>query len=144
MRQPKQLAAKLPLARFIGTRWIVAMCETDWSKFRHGIASEANERLTVVLESFSEDGEAELPRGSFRWFARTSSDPVGVEMGAFEARGVVLQGRRAVIDGRDAFFVTNIVNDAPPPLPAKRKRRERDDRQAVLPLGYRKPKGIVT
>jgi len=144
MRQPRRVAAELPLARFTGARWIVAMCETDWGKFRYEIAPETNERLTAILESFSEDGEADLPRGSFRWFARAPHDPIGVEMGAFEARGVVLHGRRAVIDGRDAFFITGVVDDAPSPGPAKRKRRERDERQTLLPLDYGKTRGDVS
>lgn len=141
MRQPRRVAAQLPLARFTGTRWIVAMCEADWSIFRYEVAPEANERLTAVLESFGENGEGDLPRGSFRWFARAADDPVGVELGAFEALGVVLHGRRSVIDGRDAFFVTRIVDDGPPPARPKRKRRDHDDRQSNLPLDYGKPKG---
>lgn len=135
MRRPRRAAAELPRARFLGRRWIVAMCEHEWSVFQHAIAPGANERLTAILDSFCEDGEADVPPSAFRWFAPADGDPIGVEIGAFEAKGVVLQGRRACVEGRDAFFVTSISVDAQPPQPeGRRSRRVPDERQRLLPL----------
>ena len=141
MGQVKRAAAKLPLARFQGERWTVAMCEPDWSKFCGGITTDACLRLTAVLESFCADGEADLPPGCFHWFARGQDDPAGVDQGAFEARGVVLIGRRAVIDGKETFFVTKVVDDSTPPAHTRRKPRQLDQRQRQLPFQYRKPRG---
>ena len=113
---------------------MVAMCEHDWNIFQQQISAEANERLTVVLESFCEYGDVDLPPSCFRWFMPTDDDPVGVEMGAFEAKGVVLHGRRAVNTGGDAFFVTKITLDAQLPPNGGRRGRARDDRQRDLPF----------
>jgi hypothetical protein len=110
------------------------MDEHHWQLFSRKIPAEANERLTVVLESFCESGSDDLPRACFRWFARADRDPAGVQMGAFEARGVVLQGRRAFIDGHNAFFITKITVDAEPQDNRRRRRRLSDDRQQDLPF----------
>lgn len=135
MHSPRRSAEELPLARFTGVRWVVAMSDKNWRIFRSGIAEKANERLTAILESFSEEGEVDLPRGCFRWFAPRAGDPNGVELGAFEAHGVVLSGRRAIIDRQNAFFITDIFIDKPSGDPPPRRRRSSDERQTLLPLG---------
>jgi hypothetical protein len=134
LRHPRRAAAEIPLARFEGARWNVAMCESDWRIFCERISSAANERLTVVLEHFCAAGEDDLPGGSLRWMTPLPSDPPGVAMGAFEARGVVLHGRKAVSGGRDTFFVTQIVVDQPQPTRPSGRRRNSDERQGFLPL----------
>lgn len=134
MGHPRRCNAELPTGRFVGPRWMIAMCESEWNIFRNEIPPEANERLTVILESFCQDGASDLPRGCFRWFGPAVGDPAGVEIGAFEARGVVLRGRRAFSNGRDAFFVTKITIDAQPPSKRGGRRRTRDERQSDLPF----------
>jgi hypothetical protein len=113
---------------------MIAMCEAEWSIFQYGIEPEANDLLTVIMETFCEEGDFDFPRGRFRWFARATDDPRGVDVGAFEARGVVLEGRRAFINGRDAFFVTKITIDTPPVPRRGRRYRTSDVRQRNLPF----------
>lgn len=134
MGHPRQRNAELPTERFVGPRWMIAMCDAEWSVFQNEIEPETNERLTATLESFCEDGDSDFPRGRFRWFAPSVTDPPGVEIGAFEVRGVVLHGRRAVCNGRDAFFVTKITIDSQPVPTRGRRSRASDERQSNLPF----------
>jgi hypothetical protein len=134
MRQPRLAEAEIPKARFVGALWTVAMCEKDWQDFC-AAPSNANERLTVVLEHFCEHGADNLPGASLRWLTPVAGDPASAHQGAFEARGVVLRGRRAPNGAGGMFFVTEIVVDAPPAGPTTRHRRNADDRQGFLPLG---------
>jgi hypothetical protein len=134
MGHPRRRNAELPTERFIGPRWMIAMWEAEWSVFQNAIEPEANERLTVILESFCEEGDSGFPRGRFRWFAPSVNDPPGVEIGAFEARGVVIHGRRAFSNGRDAFFVTKITIDTQPTPARGRRSRISDERQCDLPF----------
>lgn len=109
------------------------MREADWQTFRYALPGLAGERLTAILESFVETGEGDLPGRAFRWFAPDRHDPVGVRIGAFEAHGVVLIGRRAAIAGREAFFVEQITIDKAD-TPSPRRIRKIDDRQVQLPF----------
>jgi hypothetical protein len=117
------------------------MCEDEWSVFQNQILPEANERLTVIFESFCEDGPTDLPESCFRWFAPSHDDPPGVEIGAFEAKGVVLLGRRALINGRDAFFVTKLTVDPQPQPKRGRPPKGTDYRQRDLPFEQTNPGG---
>lgn len=140
MRQPKRKAAEIPLARFEGPRWAVAMCEGDWVRFGDDVPSEANERLTVIFEHLCRYGEDHLPKGVLRWMTPRVGDHAGVVTGAFESRGVVVHGRRSVVEGRATFFVTGIVVDPPAVEPEQGRGRGRgrargqDGRQGLLPL----------
>jgi hypothetical protein len=125
--------AEIPLARFSGARWTVAMCDKDWREFC-AVSAEANFRLTVVLERFCDHGEDNLPNGALRWMTPDSNRLPAAVTGAFEARGVVLHGRRAPSGSGETFFVTQIVVDPPAPPPAPPRRRNRDDRQGFLQL----------
>lgn len=125
--------AEIPQARFTGPRWTVAMCDKDWQEFC-ALPPEANERLTVVLEHFCEFGEEHLPGSSLRWLTADAGDPPSADVGAFEALGVVLRGRRASTGGAWTFFVTQVAVDPPPATPPDRRRRNTDDRQGFLPL----------
>ena len=134
MRQSRRAAAEIPQARFSGALWTVAMCDKDWQEFC-AVPSEANERLTVVLEHFCEFGEELLPGASLRWLTADAGDPPSADLGAFEARGVVLRGRRAPTGGGWTFFVTQVAVDPPPAAPSGRRKRNTDDRQGFLQLG---------
>lgn len=130
-RRTGRVAAELPQPRFNGACWVVVMCEQEWVRFKSGISYQAYFRLTASLEKFCEDGPDDLPRRSFRWLSSYGRDPGAARQGAFEAHGVVLHGRHGVTEGRDTFFVTDIVEDPldgrPPSLPPT-------DRQHRLPF----------
>lgn len=133
MRQSKRTAADTYQARFEGARWAVAMREVDWRQFC-SLPNAANDRLTVVLDHFCAHGEGDLPRSAFSWMSASASDPKDVRCGAFEARGVVIHGRRASSDARNIFFVTRITVDQPPDVQPRRRKRASDPRQGALPF----------
>lgn len=84
---------------------------------------------------FCEIGHADLPPGLFSWSKVASPGAERTVVGAFEARGVVVRGRRAVLDRRDAFFVTGIEVDPPTSGPRARPRpKGADDKQGRLAL----------
>lgn len=134
MRQSRRAVAEIPQARFSGALWTVAVCDKDWQDFC-AVPSEANERLTVVLEHFCEFGEINFPGATLRWLTPDAGDVPGAQHGAFEAHGVVVRGRRAPNGSAHTFFVTQVTVDPPPPVPVKRKRGNIDERQGFLPLG---------
>jgi hypothetical protein len=134
-RQQGRVAADFPQVRFSGPRWDVLMCESEWKRFYQEVDRSAYARLTAILEFFCENGPDDLPKGAFRWFMRPSNDEQpDVVYGAFEARGVVLQGRRAVMDSRERFFI-NSINEDPPDIPNQDRRLRTklvDPRQSSL------------
>lgn len=133
MRQPRRAAAEIPQTRFTGAVWTVAMCDRDWGEFC-ALPLEANLRLTVLLEHFCASGEDNLPTSALRWMTPDEADPQSQNAGAFEAKGVVLHGRKASGSTGPAFFVTRIIVDPPPVAPLPRRKRNNDDRQEFLPL----------
>jgi hypothetical protein len=138
-RRQGRVAADFPQVRFSGPRWEVLMCEMEWKRFVQEIQQSAFARLTAFLELFCEDGPEDLPKGAFRWFTQPSKDDQGdVLHGAFESRGVVLQGRRGLMGNRERFFVISITED-PPDNPnfnhdRRRKTKQVDPRQSSLPF----------
>lgn len=136
-RRSLRVVAEMPLARINGRRWAVAMCETEWTQFVEGICPAARNRLRAILEHFCDNGDENLPRGCFRWLPPTVAHSGVTTIGAFEARGVVLRGRAAQVDGRPVFFVQTIDVD-PPSEPNTTKRRSSrpqvDRRQEQLPF----------
>jgi len=119
----------MPQVRFEGARWAVVMCESVWVRFRNDIPYRAYFRLSSFFKIFCEQGEDDLPRRSFRWLSRSAAGPHGAGQGTFEAHGVVIQGHHAVVQGRDQFFVTEIIED-----PADSDPEPPQDRQRSLPL----------
>lgn len=137
-RRKVRIAAEMPLARIIGSRWDVAICETEWATFLHIIDPKARDRLLVVLDHFCDHGDANLPRLAFRWLANDMEKTGAARQGAFEARGVVVRGRAAPSGKRPTFFVTSIEQDPPatPMGPKSRRARSSDGRQSRLPLTF--------
>jgi hypothetical protein len=111
----------------------------DWKKFC-ALPAITFSRLTAILEHFCDHGEADIPRATFSWFTRTAADPPGTLHGAFEARGVVLNGRRAPHVSGHCFYVTEISVDPTSAETSASKRVRIDRRQGRLPL-YDEPKG---
>lgn len=126
----------MPLARISGTRWVVAMCDTEWGQLSQDIPAVTRDRLLAVMLHFCDEGERHLPKGSFRWLAPDEANAGGSELGAFESRGVVLSGRAAPGSTPSLFVITGITID-PPAEPAPRPGRRRDaadSRQSRLPF----------
>ena len=94
------------------------------------------DRLTAIFEHFCALGGENLPKTSLRWMTPTPENSLRANLGAFEAHGVVISGRRAPDHTGDVFFVTEITIDeeTPPPPPPGRKRNV-DVRQRSLPFG---------
>ncbi|MEP9358084.1 hypothetical protein [Sphingomonas sp. KR3-1] len=137
-RREQRVATEMSLARINGQRWGVAMCDTEWAKFSDQICPDARVRLLAILDHFCDYGEANLPRGAFRWLSPDPGLEGAARQGAFEARGVVVRGRAAPQSEQQMFFVTAIEQDPPgaPPSPKPSRRREPDGRQAHLPLSF--------
>lgn len=127
--------ADIPQVRFRGALWAVAMCDKDWAVFC-GVSTRAHLRLQAIIEQLCEHGEPNLPPGWLSWVAPDDGDHPDAEMGAIEACGVVLHGRRARNGLANTFFVTRIVVDPQPTDASPRSRRSADIRQRVLPLGF--------
>lgn len=128
--------AEIPQARFTGTFWTVAMCDKDWRRFC-AVSPDANYRLTVMFEIYCETGGFHLPPSALRWLT-PESNTAAADIGSFEAHGVVVRGRRATNGQGGTFFVTEVQEDAPAPVPIARTRttnRSEDRRQGVLPFG---------
>lgn len=126
--------AELPVVRFEGLFWDVAMCSREWAALE-GVGIDANTRLVALLRHFCSKGDDALPGRAMRWMSR-SADPTAPLSGAFEAHGVVLHGRRGVLSGRDTFVVTEIIIDPPGETtrPPRVSRRSPEDVQGRLPL----------
>lgn len=137
-RREQRAAAEMSLARIIGRRWGVAMCETEWTKFSDGICLDAKVRLLAFFDHFCDHGEVNLPRGAFRWLSSAEEAPGTARQGAFEARGVVVRGRAAPAGKQRMFFVTSIDLDPPAPAgpPKKQRGHAQDACQARLPLNF--------
>lgn len=134
MRQPRRAEAEIPRPRFTGALWTVAMCEKNWQDFC-AAPSDAIDRLSAVFEHFCEYGGDNLPGTTLRWLTPTPNDPASENQGAFEAKGVVVRGRRLLNAAGGTFIAKQIVVDRQPPVPPLRGRRVKDARQGVLPLG---------
>lgn len=134
MRQPRRAEAEIPRTRFTGALWAIAMCEKDWQDFC-AAPSDATDRLSAVFEHFCEYGGDNLPGTTLRWLTPTPNDPTSENQGAFEAKGVVVRGRRVQNAACGTFIVKQIVVDRQPPVAPLRGRRGKDDGQGVLPLG---------
>lgn len=132
-----QSVAKPPklihVARFSGERWVVAMNETDWLTFC-ALPAAANCRLALMFEHFCRHGDGDLPKACVRWMTPAANAASLRNMGAFEAYGVIVQGRRVAQGSPGTFHVTDIFSESFKP-PAHRARQTRsDDRQAPLPF----------
>ncbi len=125
--------AEIPQVRFTGAHWAVAMCDKDWAVFC-GVPTRAYLRLQAILEQLCGHGEGNFPPGWLRWIAPDLDQHPEADVGAIEACGVVLHGRRASNGAMNAFFVTRIVVDSDPTDAPKSRKRNADVRQGVLPL----------
>jgi hypothetical protein len=104
------------------------MTDAIWDQFSL-IPPAANIRLTVALESLAKRGDENVPGRGFRWVGKSS--PPSPQLIEMEAHGVVLTGHASLIEGRQQFFVTEIIVDEleEQVSPPKRRRQASDDRQ---------------
>lgn len=121
------------VARFSGERWVVAMSDADWDAFC-ALPDAANLRLARMFEHFCRSGDRNLPKACVRWMTPAANAAAGHSLGAFEAYGVIIQGRRAEQGALGIFHVTDILTDSFKPPAQNRRRGAIDDRQKPLPF----------
>lgn len=121
------------VARYSGERWVVAMSDADWVAFC-ALPDAAHLRLARMFEHFCRSGDGNLPKACVRWMTPAANVAAARNIGAFEAYGVIVQGRRVEQGVPGIFHVTEILTDCFKPPARGGRRALSDDRQKPLPF----------
>lgn len=136
-RGPVQTVSKTTkqhrIARFSGERWVVAMSDADWGAFC-ALPDAANLRLARMFEHFCRCGDGNLPKACVRWMTPAANAAAGRNLGAFEAYGVIVQGRRVEQGAPGIFHVTEILTESFKPPARGGRRAASDERQKPVPF----------
>jgi hypothetical protein len=105
------------------------MRDREWVAFLALTNLNAKSQLTALALHFCARGEGNLPERAFYRISDTGT-PNHLNLFAFQAFGIELRGRKAVVAGQKTFFVIELSDDNPSPTAAPQTRR----RQLDLPL----------
>lgn len=105
------------------------MREGEWDLFCDIGNRDAKDRLTALMQHFCACGDANLPEKAFYRISGASEPPLAY-MFAFQAFGIEIRGRKALVGSKRTFFVVEVAGENPAPDRSSRTRRL----QLELPL----------
>lgn len=133
MQTAARASQQIPSARFMGEQWVVAMTDADWETFC-ALPIATNCRFCKMFECFCASGERDLPKACVHWMTPAADTAARRNIGAFEAYGVIIQGRRAPQGTPAIFCVTKILTEKSKPPTRGGRRTGGDERQSPLPF----------